>query len=400
VSTSTSIRSTALEPPRGAPWYRKLTTVYGLVLLTVALFVVFAVARPDTFATLLNFRLLAASKSVLLILALAVTVPMVAGKIDLSIGYGVGLWQLMALSFQLMGLDYRVAILLSLLGGAVVGLLNALLVELAQVDAFIATLATGQVIYAVTFWRTGGRQITDSTGSRAAAFDALGTWSLFGIPGPFIIAVALGVVLWLVLDYLPVGRYLYAVGANPRAAELTGVPRRRFVVGAMVASGVLTAVAGVLIASRAAGVAQSNIGPEYLLPALTAAFLGSTTIRPGRVNALGTILGVAIATIGISGLQQLLPGRFYLEPLFNGLTLVAAITIASLASRRRVVQAGGGPVTTQPTGSGTGGGSVPAAGPADPTPSTDPAPPPGGATPAAPARPVELGGAATTGRTT
>lgn len=403
MSTSTSIRSTALEPPPGAPWYRKLTTVYGLVLLTVLLFVVFAIARPDTFATLLNFRLLAASKSVLLILALAVTVPMVAGKIDLSIGYGVGLWQVMALSFQLMGLDYRVAILLCLLGGAVVGLLNALLVELAQVDAFIATLATGQVIYAVTFWHTGGRQITDSTDSRAAAFDALGTWTLFGIPGPFIIAVVLGIILWLVLDYLPVGRYLYAVGANPRAAELTGVPRRRFVVGAMVASGVLTAVAGVLIASRAAGVAQSNIGPEYLLPALTAAFLGSTTIRPGRVNALGTILGVAIATIGISGLQQLLPGRFYLEPLFNGLTLVAAITIASLASRRRVAQAEAGPVTTQPTGPDH---SIDPTSPpdptrlADPTSPADPAPPSGGATPAGPARTVEVDGAATTGRTT
>lgn len=215
MSTSTSVQSTALEPPRGAPWYRKLTTVYGLVLLTVALSVVFAVARPDTFATLLNFRLLAAGKSVLLILALAVTVPMVAGKIDLSIGYGVGLWQVMALSFQLMGLDYRVAILLCLLGGALVGLLNALLVELAQVDAFIATLATGQVIYAVTFWHTGGRQITDSTGSRAAAFDALGTWSLLGVPGPFVVAVVLGLILWVVLDHLPVGRYLYAVGATP-----------------------------------------------------------------------------------------------------------------------------------------------------------------------------------------
>ncbi len=377
MSTSTSVQSTALEPPRGAPWYRKLTTVYGLVLLTVALFVVFAIARPDTFATLLNFRLLAAGKSVLLILALAVTVPMVAGKIDLSIGYGVGLWQVMALSFQLMGLDYRVAILLCLLGGALVGLLNALLVELAQVDAFIATLATGQVIYAVTFWHTGGRQITDSTGSRAAAFDALGTWSLLGVPGPFVVAVVLGLILWVVLDHLPVGRYLYAVGANPRAAELTGVPRRRFVVGAMVASGVLTAVAGVLIASRSAGVAQSNIGPEYLLPALTAAFLGSTTIRPGRVNALGTILGVAIATIGISGLQQLLPGRFYLEPLFNGLTLVAAITIASLASRRRVAQAQAGPVTTPSTGTGTGTGTA-----------------------GAPAPPVEVDGAASTRRTT
>ena len=362
MSMSTSVRSTALEPPRGAPWYRKLTTVYGLVVLTVIIFVIFALARPDTFATLLNFRLLASSKSVLLILALAVTIPMVAGKIDLSIGYGVGLWQVMALSFQLMGLDYRISILLCLVGGAVIGLLNALLVELAQVDAFIATLATGQVIYALTFWHTGGRQITDSTGSRAAAFDQLSRWSLGPIPGPFILAVLLGIALWVVLDHLPVGRYLYAVGANPRAAELTGIPRRKYVVGAMVASGVLVAVAGVLISSRSSGVAQSNIGPEYLLPALTAAFLGSTTIRPGRTNSIGTIVGVAIATIGISGLQQLLPGRFYLEPLFNGLTLVAAITIASLTSRRRVAQAKADPVT--PTGTAEAGGAPPGEPPA------------------------------------
>lgn len=150
--------------------------------------------------------------------------------------------------------------------------------------------------------------------------------------------IALGVVLvvWVVLKFFPVGRYLYAVGANPRAAELTGVKRRWCIVGAMVAAGVLAALAGVLLASRQAGIAQANIGPEFQMPALAAAFLGSTTIKPGRVNPMGTLLGVAITTIGISGLQQLLPGRFYLEPLFNGLTLVAAITIASVASRRRL----------------------------------------------------------------
>jgi ribose transport system permease protein len=174
---------------------------------------------------------------------------------------------------------------------------------------------------------------------RASAFDSLSTWSLGPIPGTFIIALLIAALIWVVLEYLPMGRYLYAVGANPRAAELTGVHRRKYIVGAMVASGVLTAVAGILLSSRQAGVAQANIGPEYLLPALAAAFLGSTTIRPGRVNALGTVLGVAIATIGISGLQQLLPGQFFLEPLFNGLTLVAAITIASLASRRRLGRA-------------------------------------------------------------
>lgn len=348
MSMNTSVASTALEPGKGASIWAKITSNYGMVILTVALFVIFAVLRPTTFASLLNFQLLASSKSVLLILALAVTIPMIAGKIDLSIGYGIGLWQVMALSWQLQGLDYRIVIVLVLIGGGVIGLLNALLVELAQVDAFIATLATAQVIYAITYWYTGGRQVTDDAGARAAAFDQISRWSLGPIPGTFIIAIALGVILWIVLEYLPVGRYLYAVGANPAAARLTGIPRRRYVVGAMVSSGMLTALAGILLASRQAGVAQANIGPEYLLPALAAAFLGSTTIRPGRVNALGTILGVAIATIGISGLQQLLPGQFFLEPLFNGLTLVAAITIASLASRRRVARADAAPPAATP----------------------------------------------------
>lgn len=357
MTMNTSVKSTALEPGKGAPWHAKLTSNYGMVILTVVLFIIFALLKPNTFASLLNFQLLASSKAVLLILALAVTIPMIAGKMDLSIGYGVGLWQVMSLSWQIQGMDYRLVIVLTLVGGAIIGLLNALLIELAQVDAFIATLATAQVIYAVTYWYTGGRQVTDSAGERAAAFDALSRWSLGPIPGPFVIALAIGIILFVVLEYLPVGRYLYAVGANPAAAALTGIPRRRYIVGAMAASGVLTALAGILLASRQAGVAQANIGPEYLLPALAAAFLGSTTIRPGRVNALGTILGVSIAVIGISGLQQLIPGQFFLEPLFNGLTLVAAITIASLASRRRVSRA------DQPSGA--------AAPPTDPTKITD-----------------------------
>lgn len=348
MTMNTSVKSTALEPKPGSSFFTRLTSTYGMVILTVALFVLFVILRPETFASLLNFQLLTSSKSVLLILAIAVTIPMIAGKIDLSIGYGVGLWQVMALSWQIQGIDYRLTIVLVLVGGGVVGLLNALLVELAQVDSFIATLATGQVIYAVTYWYTGGRQITDAEGARAVAFDGISRWTLGPFPGPFVIALVIALVVWLVLDYFPVGRYLYAVGANPAAATLTGIPRRKYVVGAMVASGMLTGVAGILLASRQAGVAQANIGPEYLLPALAAAFLGSTTIRPGRVNGLGTILGVVITTIGISGLQQVFPGQFYLEPLFNGLTLVAAITIASLATRRRVARSAASPLAVAP----------------------------------------------------
>jgi len=136
-----------------------------------------------------------------------------------------------------------------------------------------------------------------------------------------------------VIEYLPIGRYLYALGSNPRAAELNGIPKGRYIIGAFIASGVLTAIAGVLLASKLQ-VGQSNIGAEYLLPAIVGANLGATAVKPGRVNAWGTIIAVLILAIGISGLQQL-GGAFYVEPLFDGFTLVIAVGLAGYASRRR-----------------------------------------------------------------
>ncbi len=339
--SGTSIRSTALEPGPGTPRAQRIFTVYGLVFLLLILVGLFSILQPDTFPTWLNFRLTAGGKSVQILVALAVTVPMIAGKIDLSVGYALGLWQVLSLTFQVRyGMPWWVACLLVLVCGAVVGLVNALLVELAQVDAFIATLATGQVLFGITLWHTKGQQVVDKASDRGEFFDKLGTWSIGGangIPGPFVMAVLIGVLMYFMLEYLPLGRYFYAVGANPRSAELSGIPRRKYVVGAFVTSGVIIALSGIVLESRLGGVAQANIGPEYLFPALVAAFLGSTTIRPGRVNALGTLVGIAIATVGLSGLLQQFPGKdYFLGPLFNGLTLIAAITIASTAGRRRL----------------------------------------------------------------
>lgn len=124
----------------------------------------------------------------------------------------------------------------------------------------------GEVIYAVTFRIPGGRQITDTARQRAAAFDSLSRWSIGPIPSPFVVAIALGIVYWAVLKHLPIGQCMYAVRANPRAAKLTGVPRRRYVFGDMVSSGNMVAIAGVLIASRSA----RGLGPENVLSALTA----------------------------------------------------------------------------------------------------------------------------------
>jgi ribose transport system permease protein len=290
---------------------------------------------PNTFPTPLNFRLITSGESVLAILALGVTVPMAAGKIDLSIGYAVGLWYILVLVLQVsFGMPWWAAIVTVLTGGILIGVVNGLLVELAQVDAFIATLGTGTLLYATSLWITRGTQVVDSRGVIPDAFWSIASAQLLGIPGPFLFVVALTLVLWVVFDYLPIGRYLYASGANPRAAELNGIPRRRYVIGAFVTSGLLSALAAVFLASRLK-VVQANTGLDFLLPALVAAFLGSTTIRPGRVNPLGTVVGIAILAVGISGIQQI-GTAFWVEPLFDGLTLVVAITIASWAGRRRI----------------------------------------------------------------
>jgi ribose transport system permease protein len=214
--------------------------------------------------------------------------------------------------------------------GVIVGALNGLLVEVARIDSFIATLGTGTVLYALALWHTGGRQMV---GELPQGFYDISTTFVFGLPITGYYLLVITVVLWVVLEYTPVGRYLYAIGANPRAAALNGIPVRKYVIGAFMASGTMTALAGVILASKLR-IGQASVGLEFLLPALVGAFLGSTTIKPGRVNVWGTIVGVAILAVGISGIQQF-GGSFWVEPLFNGVTLLIAIGIAGYAQRRK-----------------------------------------------------------------
>ena len=291
----------------------------------------FSLILPETFPTMLNVRSIVSDKAIIAMLSLAAMVPMAAGKIDLTVGYGIVLWHILAISLQTMfGVPWPVAVLVVVLLGAVVGLLNGVLVEVARIDSFIATLGTGTVLYAIALWHSGGRQVV---GVLPQGFLALNGTMIFGLPITGFYVLALAVVMWLVLEHLPVGRYLYAIGANPKAAALNGIPVQRFTMGAFLVSGTLTAVAGVLLASKLR-IGQASVGLEYLLPALVGAFLGSTTIKPGRVNVWGTLVGVAILAVGIAGIQQF-GGSFWVEPMFNGVTLLIAIGIAGYAQRRR-----------------------------------------------------------------
>jgi ribose transport system permease protein len=228
------------------------------------------------------------------------------------------------------GVPWPLAILIVIACAALIGLINGLLVEVAQIDSFIATLGTGTILYALALWHTDGRQII---GVLPQGFVRMNTLSIAGIPIPAIYAFAVAFLLWIVTERLPIGRHIYAIGANERAAALNGIPVRRYVIGVFVGSGIIAGFAGCILAAKLR-IGQANVGLDYLLPALVGAFLGSTTIKPGRVNVWGTMCGVLILAVGISGIQQL-GGAFFVEPLFNGTTLVISIALAGFAQRRR-----------------------------------------------------------------
>lgn len=334
----TTLRSTALEPTPGSlaglpigQRIMRLLPVYGLVILAVLLALLFSVMLPETFPTWLNIRSILSDKSVIALLSLAATVPMMTGKIDLTVGYGVVLWHILAISLQLHGVPWPLAVLIVLLAGLAFGWLNGVLVEVAQIDSFIATLGSGTIVYAVALWWTGGRQLI---GKLSPDFYLINSAAPFGIPIPAFYVIGVAVLMWIASSYLPIGRYFYAIGANPRAAALNGIPVRRYVIAAFMTSGFIAALAGVVLAARLR-IGQASVGLEFLLPALVGAFLGSTTINPGRVNVWGTIVGVVILAIGISGIQQA-GGAFWVEPAFNGLTLLVAIGFAGWTGRKRV----------------------------------------------------------------
>ncbi|SUB02224.1 Autoinducer 2 import system permease protein lsrD [Pannonibacter phragmitetus] len=333
-----SIESNAIEPTKDELQglslmgrALRLAPTYGLVILMFGLIILFSILLPNTFPTMLNLRSILSDKAIIALLSLAAMIPMVAGRIDLTVGYGIVLWHILAISLQTVyGLPWPVAIGIVLVLGIATGILNGILVEVARIDSFIATLGTGTILYALALWHTGGRQMV---GQLPDAFYAINGTFIFGLPITAFYVLAITLVMWVVLEYTPVGRYLYAIGANQRSAELNGIPTRKFVIGAFLTSGLLTALAGILLASKLR-IGQASVGLEFLLPALVGAFLGSTTIKPGRVNVWGTIVGVMILAAGISGIQQF-GGSFWVEPLFNGTTLLIAIGIAGYAQRKK-----------------------------------------------------------------
>jgi ribose transport system permease protein len=301
-------------------------------VLLVALVVLFTLIKPDTFPTAFTFKSMASSRSINAMVALAVMIPLACNHFDLSAASIVGIGQVLANGLQTQqGLSWPLACAIVLAIGALVGLANGLLVTRAKINSFIATLGTGTLLLGLNHWYTGGMQVVGLLPPDFVAWS--GKIPYTGIPAPVGYVLIIALVLWVVFDYLPLGRYLYIIGDSPRAAELTGISSTTYVTLAFVASGAIAAFAGVILQAQLQ-VGQSTVGQELLLPAFTGALLGATAIRPGRPNVWGTVLAVALLAVAVAGLTQL-GAPFFVENLFNGGMLVLAVGLSSYTQRRR-----------------------------------------------------------------
>ncbi len=190
---------------------------------------------------------------------------MIVGKMDLNVGFGVVLWHILVITFQeWYGLSWIAACLALLCIAAVYGLINGVLVALADIDSFVATLGSGTVVYALALWHSGGRQIVANLPD---AFLELHHTDIFGIPIAAFYVLAVAVILWIVTENTPVGRCMYAVGGNPVAASLNGIKVNKYIICSFMVSSILTAFVGILVAAEQ-GVGQASVGMDFMLPAL------------------------------------------------------------------------------------------------------------------------------------
>lgn len=296
----------------------------GVILL-------FSVWKPTLFPTNATATNIASSQAVTALLAIGLLIPLAAGAFDLSIGAVVNLSTILVVVLQTThGWSMWTAIIAAIVCSLLIGVVNGFLVTKVGISSLIATLGMATVITAVQSIASGNTQPLPPLDPR---WIELTQRSVLGVPAVVIYLIVIAAVIWWMLECTPVGRYLYAIGGNLEAARLSGLKPDRYVWFSLALSSAIAGIAGVLYASLFGP--SLTYGPSLLLPAFAAAFLGSTQVKPGRFNVLGTLIAIYMLATGVQGLQ-FVTGVQWLSDMFNGLALIIAVGFAAWRQRRLV----------------------------------------------------------------
>ena len=308
---------------------RRYLTRYSLLFLLIFLIALYSILTPSTFMTVANLKSILIQQTVPIVIALAVLVPIVAGGFDLSVGYGLGFTAIVGakVGAGAIGSGFT-AIAFLLVAGLAVGGLNAILVAKLRVSSFIATLGLGLSISGISQGLSGGQVLYSGIPPVIAQISLT---KILGIDAGVWLTLIIVLLVYYLFARLPLGRKMYAVGGNEQVARLGGIHVTRIKIFAFALAGVLAAVGGLLTLGQV-GSADPSTGPEYLLPAFAAVFLGTTSIRPGFFNVWGTVLAIFVLAVNFSGLS-LLGVPYWLSPVIDGIALIIGVLVAGKSLR-------------------------------------------------------------------
>ena len=307
----------------------------GTLLGLFAIIIFFAVQLPDTFLTARNLLNVSQQISMLAVVAFTMTIVMVMGDFDLSVGSTASLAGIVAAVLFAAGWPVWAGVAAALTVGILGGLFNGVLVAYVGILPFIATLGTLTMFSGAAFLVSDGKTIfgrdipaSFSDFARSGLPIAEGA----SLPAMTMAALAVLAVVWVVLEQTTYGRRLYAIGGNIHAAELAGINVRRLRLSAYALTGLGAALAGLMYASRVAS-ANPTQGAGRMLDAIAAVFLGMTMGKQGEPRVLATLVGVLILGILDNGLTQMTVDSYVREILIGGI-VVAAVAISSIGRRR------------------------------------------------------------------
>ncbi|MDX9985434.1 ABC transporter permease [Sphaerochaeta sp.] len=302
---------------------------WGTLLGFLLLLIVFSVLRPDVFPTGRNLRNIIEQVATLAIVASGVTVVMITGDLDLSVGAIASLVGVVAALLMKSGMGTFASILVAMALGTGAGLLNGLLIAYGGLSAFVGTLAT------MTAY--GGVALLISKGTTIFAlpenFRVLGQGSMGFLPISVLIMVLTVLVVALLLEQTTYGRRLYAIGGNEEASFLSGIRTRQVRLIAFGVSGFFASLGGIVLTSRLFS-AHPQAGSPFMLNAAAAVFLGMTAFREGEANIWGTLLGVFIIGVMGNGLN-ILGINTYVQSILTGAIIIFAVLLSSLAKKRQ-----------------------------------------------------------------
>jgi len=295
---------------------RDAGTLIGLVIIVIT----FSFLSP-VFFTVPNLLNILQQSSINGIIALGMTLVIISGGIDLSVGPTAALSAVLGATLMVSGVPVPLAIMATLGVGALCGVFSGMLVAYAGLQPFIVTLGGLSLFRALALIFTNGNPIFGIP----MEFRSVINSTIFGVPAPIVIVIAIAAILWTVMNKTPLGEYILAVGGNEEAARVAGVPVKRTKVTVFVSSGVLASLASLILIGRL-GAAEPTMGNLWELDAIAAAAIGGASLMGGIGSVIGTLIGAVILGSLRNGLTLLNIQAFY-QLLATGLIIIIAMLI-------------------------------------------------------------------------